>query len=81
MVVVLDTNKFSLHLFQSKVIDTVFPLEAGAEGLVPALQSVCQQAATAVSEGYRLIVLSDRCVGPNNVPIPYVVFLTYPSHT
>nr|XP_022287923.1 glutamate synthase 1 [NADH], chloroplastic-like isoform X2 [Crassostrea virginica] len=56
--------------WRSKVIDTVFPLEAGAEGLVPALQSVCQQAAAAVTEGYRLIILSDRCVGPNNVPIP-----------
>lgn len=56
--------------WKSKVIDIVFPLESGADGLVSALQSVCQQAAEAANQGYQLIILSDRSVGANNVPIP-----------
>lgn len=52
------------------MIDIVFPLESGADGLVSALQSVCQQAAEAANQGYQLIILSDRSVGANNVPIP-----------
>lgn len=59
-------------ILQSKVIDIVFPLDAGEDGLVPALQSVCQQAAEAANQGYQLIILSDRSVGANNVPIPWV---------
>lgn len=59
-------------VLQSKVIDIVFSLESGADGLVPALQSVCQQAAEAANQGYQLIILSDRSVGANNVPIPWV---------
>ncbi|XP_056015239.1 uncharacterized protein LOC125673905 isoform X2 [Ostrea edulis] len=56
--------------WKSKVIDIVFPLEAGGDGLIPALKSVCQQAAEAADEGYKLVILSDRKVGPGTVPIP-----------
>jgi hypothetical protein len=52
------------------VIDIVFPLEAGCDDLVPALRSVCEQAAEAVNEGYKLVILSDRKVGSGTVPIP-----------
>lgn len=52
------------------MIDIVFPLEAGGDGLIPALKSVCQQAAEAADEGYKLVILSDRKVGPGTVPIP-----------
>ncbi|XP_061171212.1 uncharacterized protein LOC133180759 [Saccostrea echinata] len=56
--------------WRSKVIDIVFLLEEGGDGLVPALQNVCQQAAEAVTQGYKLIILSDRKTSSNTVPIP-----------
>eukprot|EP01025_Chloroclados_australasicus_P031120 TRINITY_DN3140_c1_g1_i4.p1 TRINITY_DN3140_c1_g1~~TRINITY_DN3140_c1_g1_i4.p1 ORF type:complete len:2248 (+),score=229.22 TRINITY_DN3140_c1_g1_i4:145-6744(+) len=55
--------------WNSVVIDTTFDISKGERGLRQALNSVCMQAETAIEEGYQLIVLSDRNVGPDYVPI------------
>lgn len=56
-------------MLQTVVIDTVYPVEQGAEGLLPALRTVCQEAAEAANTDCTLIVLSDRKSGEEYIPI------------
>jgi glutamate synthase (NADPH/NADH) large chain len=55
--------------WKSKVIDITFPAESGKAGLVTALERICTEASTAIGEGFSLIVLSDRNVDADNVPV------------
>jgi glutamate synthase (NADPH/NADH) large chain len=55
--------------WKSKVIDITFPANSGRDGLVAALDRICAEASTAIAEGYALVVLSDRNVDEDNVPI------------
>ena len=50
-------------------IDITFPAGSGREGLESALERISAEASRAIEEGYSLIVLSDRAVGPERVPI------------
>ncbi|CAB3410198.1 unnamed protein product [Caenorhabditis bovis] len=56
--------------WRSKMIDITFPAKYGVKGLVPGLDRMCCEACTAALDGYQLLVLSDRNVDANNVPIP-----------
>jgi glutamate synthase (NADPH/NADH) large chain len=53
----------------SKVIDITFPRTEGAPGLKRALERICQEAEGAVDAGHSLVVLTDRAVGPDRVPV------------
>ena len=55
--------------WRSQVIDITWPLEQGVDGLEPALKRICQEAEETVDEGYSLIVLSDRAVDADTVPV------------
>ncbi|MEM7256994.1 MAG: glutamate synthase large subunit, partial [Pseudomonadota bacterium] len=50
-------------------IDTTFASDSGEAGLREALQRICDEASQAIADGYSLVVLSDRAVGNNRVPI------------
>lgn len=54
---------------QAKQIDCVYAAKEGAEGLLPALKKICQQAADAAKKDYKLIILSDRIAGPEWIPV------------
>ncbi|GGD30527.1 glutamate synthase [Aureimonas glaciei] len=56
--------------FDTKTIDTTYPAEQGAAGMAGALDRLCERAEAAVVGGYNIIVLSDRQVGPDRIPIP-----------
>jgi glutamate synthase (NADPH/NADH) large chain len=56
--------------FDTKTLDFTYPAEKGAEGLAESLQRLCERAEEAVSGRYNIIILSDRMVGPDRVPIP-----------
>ena len=58
---------------KSKVISTLFPLKDGVGGLEKALDRVCAEAEKATDDGYTLIVLSDRGVSPELVPMPILL--------
>jgi hypothetical protein len=47
----------------------VYAANEGADGLLPALKRICQQAADAARKDYKLIILSDRIAGPEWVPV------------
>jgi glutamate synthase (NADPH/NADH) large chain len=51
------------------VIDITWPRHEGRPGLLNALGRICAQAEEAIDRGYSLIILSDRAVGPERVPV------------
>lgn len=56
--------------WRSQLIDITFPCEdAHADGLVRHLERICAEAEAAIAEGYSLVVLSDRAVGPDRIAI------------
>ena len=59
----------SVTVFQTSVIDIVYPAKDGATGLLPALKSVCRQAEDVAMKGFKLITLSDRKAGQDYLPI------------
>jgi len=61
----LDDNPF-----QSKTLDITYAADKGAEGMADALERLCERAEAAVHGGYNIIILSDRMVGPERIPIP-----------
>jgi glutamate synthase (NADPH/NADH) large chain len=56
--------------FDTKTLDTTYPSREGAAGMEGALERLCERAEAAVHGGYNIIVLSDRMVGPDRIPIP-----------
>lgn len=60
--------------YQSKIIDTVYPVVEGNEGLVRALTRICIEATEAAEHGFQLIVLSDKNAGKDFVPVRYINF-------
>lgn len=62
-----------LHLdhkgWKSKVVDITYPKSEGAAGLEKALDRICEQASKAVADGFSLVILSDRAVSTERVPV------------
>ncbi|MCA9229149.1 MAG: glutamate synthase subunit alpha [Planctomycetales bacterium] len=50
-------------------IDTTWPRSEGKAGLIKAIERVCAEAETAVDEGYSIVILSDRSVSADRVPV------------
>lgn len=55
--------------WKTKTIDITFPRSESKAGLTAALHRICQEAEQAVEQGYSLIILSDRALGPDRVPV------------
>ena len=53
----------------AKTIDITFPRADGKAGLLGALDRICAEAEQAIEEGHSLVVLSDRAIGPDRVPL------------
>ncbi len=55
---------------KTATISTLFPAKEGPAGLDAALDRICQEALRAIEEGATILVLSDRGVNRESVPIP-----------
>ena len=67
--------------FSSITIDITYPAEKGAAGMASALDCVCAEAEEAVrSKEYNIIILSDRGVGPDRIPIPSLLATSAVHH-
>ncbi|MEM6498451.1 MAG: glutamate synthase central domain-containing protein, partial [Pseudomonadota bacterium] len=66
--------------FRTLTLDITYPAEAGADWMESALDAVCSQAETAVEKGYNIIVLSDRWVGSDRIPIPSLLATSAVHH-
>jgi glutamate synthase (NADPH/NADH) large chain len=53
----------------SNTIDITFPVSEGTQGLASALERICSEATGAIEQGHSLIVLSDRAIGTDRVPV------------
>ncbi|MGA0533468.1 glutamate synthase large subunit [Hansschlegelia sp. KR7-227] len=56
--------------FQTRTLDTTYPVEKGAAGMADAIDRLCERAEAAVHGGFNIVVLSDRLVAPNRIAIP-----------
>jgi len=56
--------------FDTKTLDITYAVERRAAGMEEALQRLCERAEAAVLGRYNIIILSDRMVGPDRIPIP-----------
>jgi glutamate synthase (NADPH) large chain len=56
--------------FDTKTLDITYDVEKGAAGMEEALSRLCERSEAAVHGGYNIIILSDRMVGPDRIPIP-----------
>ena len=58
---------------KARTFSTLFPVSSGPEGMKKALSDLFDQVSEALTEGVSLIILSDRGVGPEWVPIPILL--------
>ncbi|QGM98915.1 glutamate synthase large subunit [Methylocystis parvus] len=56
--------------FDTKTLEISYDSSKGAAGMRDAIQRLCQRAEDAVNGKYNIIILSDRMVGPDRIPIP-----------
>ena len=59
--------------FESRTLSCLFKMSEGGEGLVAALDRLCDEAEVAVRNGVNILILSDRGVGPDLAPIPMLL--------
>ena len=55
--------------WKSQVIDITFDKTDGTEGFMDALRRICKEAEAAIDSGASIIVLSDRSISPDRVPL------------
>ena len=55
--------------WRSMTIDITWPCAEGKAGMVKALDRICQEAEAAIDAGYQLLILSDRSVNHDRVPL------------
>ena len=72
-----DTSNGAFH---TRTLDICYPAEQGAAGMAPALDSLCQQAEAAVRYGYNILILSDRNVDADFIPIPALLATSAVHH-
>ena len=56
--------------FRTATIDCTWPAAEGAKGLANALQRICMDATDAVLADDNILILSDRAVAPDRIPVP-----------
>ncbi|GGA98570.1 glutamate synthase [Brucella endophytica] len=56
--------------FDTKTLDITYNAGEGPAGMAGAVERLCDRAEAAVHGGYNIIILSDRQVGPDRIPIP-----------
>ena len=66
--------------FDTKTLDITYPSGKGAGGMAEALQLLCDRAEAAVHGRYNIIILSDRMVGPDRIPIPALLAVAAVHH-
>ncbi|MFC0245860.1 glutamate synthase large subunit [Falsochrobactrum ovis] len=56
--------------FDTKTLDITYNVGEGAAGMQGAVERLCDRAEAAVHGGYNIVILSDRQVGADRIPIP-----------
>jgi glutamate synthase (NADPH) large chain len=56
--------------FRTHTIDITWPAALGAVGMESAIDRICREATDAVLANHNILILSDRAVGPDRIPVP-----------
>ena len=65
---------------RSAVVEGLYPVAEGGEGLRAAIEQVRREVSEAIAEGARIIVLSDRGVDRDRAPIPSLLLTSAVHH-
>src|SRR5713226_1557540 len=66
--------------FKTDTLDITWPAAEGAAGMEPALDRLWEEATAAVKAGHNILILSDRAVSPERVPIPALLATSAVHH-
>jgi glutamate synthase (NADPH/NADH) large chain len=66
--------------FRTHTIDTTWPAAEGAAGLAAAIDRICRDATDAVLADHNILILSDRALGPDRIPIPALLATAATHH-
>ncbi len=73
-------GKVSENPFRTATLDITYDVANGADYMEAALDSVCALAERAVRDGFNIIILSDRAVSAERVPIPALLATSATHH-
>jgi len=59
--------------WKSRTIDITYPRDSGKAGLIESLDRVCNEASQAIADGMSLVVLTDRAISHDRVPISALI--------
>ena len=66
--------------FRTCTLDICYPADQGADGMKAAVEALDAAAEQAVSEGYNILILSDRSVSADRLPIPALLATSAVHH-
>jgi glutamate synthase (NADPH/NADH) large chain len=66
--------------FKTDTLDITWPVADGAAGIATALDRICREATAAVEAGHNILILSDRAVSQERVPIPALLATSAVHH-
>src|SRR3984893_1528524 len=66
--------------FRTDTLDATWPASEGADGLTPALDRLCREATEAVLARHNILILSDRAISAERVPIPALLATSAVHH-
>ncbi len=77
----LETLRNVEHdVYSAMTIGITWPAAEGPAGMARALERVCARAHEAIASGINIIILSDRDIGPEQVPIPSLLAVAAVQH-
>jgi glutamate synthase (NADPH/NADH) large chain len=66
--------------FMTQTLDITYGVARGAAYMEEAIDNVCKRAEESVGQGYNIIILSDRLLGPDRVAIPSLLATSAVHH-
>ncbi|MBO0739310.1 MAG: glutamate synthase subunit alpha, partial [Alphaproteobacteria bacterium] len=66
--------------FRTDTLDATWPASEGADGMAAALERLCREATEAVQAGHNILILSDRTISAQRVPIPALLATSAVHH-
>ena len=67
-------------IFATHTVDITWPAEAGPDGLAARLAEICDECYIALGQGVNVLILSDRRMGAERVPIPSLLAVAAVHH-
>ena len=67
-------------VYKARTLDITWPVAEGPAGMQAAIDRLCLQAREAIAEGVNIIILNDRRLGPERVPMPSLLAVAAVHH-